>query len=48
MNRIVCLGSACDTVRAITEILTLKTSCVIVITPKNTQRQTHLKRKRER
>lgn len=36
MTRIVSLGSACDTVRAIAEILTLKTSFVIVTTPKCT------------
>lgn len=36
MTRIVSLGSACDTVGTIAEILTLKTSFVIVITPKCT------------
>lgn len=46
MNKIVPLGSACDTVRAITELLTLKTPLVIVTTPKNTQRQKHLKEKK--
>lgn len=34
MTRIVSLGSACDTVGTVAEILTLKTSFVIVITPK--------------
>lgn len=41
MNRIVPLGSGCDTVKAITEILNLKFSFVILTTSKNVQRKQH-------
>lgn len=47
MNKIVSLGATCDPIGAITDILTLKTSFVVVTTSETIDRKKGRKRKQE-